>query len=258
MDIPRLLAPLVTPYTDDSSMISEVRLARLVRWYRESGIEGVVVGSPAGEFASLSLAERKKLLDWVIRDAGDLAIYVNITAQTTAIAIDICQNAAENGAVGAILCPPPVGQLTLDEAKNYLTVVRRHGNMTVGFVDPTGALTDVAHGVESNTAKFPGSLADHELMHFAVTAHGGSTECWTPSGMVHPVAVFGKERAEKILSKWAAFKPVLEGVMRHSGLARIGKYVSEKNGIEVGPLRGPFMPLNQAGREVVDHIFNAL
>lgn len=253
-----MLAPLVTPFTDDASTVSEVRLARLVRWYRESGIEGVVVGSPAGEFGSLSLAERKQVLDWVTRDAGELAVYVNVTAQTTAVAIDLCQNAAENGAVGAILCPPMLGQLSLEEAKNYLTVLRRHGNISVGFIDPSGKLNEVAHGVEATTAKCPGSLADHELMHLAVTAHGGSSECWTPSGMVHPVAIFGQERAEQILGKWAAFKPVLDGVLRHSGLARVGKYVAEKNGIETGPLRGPFMPLNQAGREVVDHIFNAI
>ena len=99
----RLIAPLVTPYTDDGSTISEIRLARLMRRYREGGLEGVVVGSDAGEFASLSLAERKRLLEWVMRDSGDMAIYVNVTAQTTAIAIDICQDAAANGGNGAIL-----------------------------------------------------------------------------------------------------------------------------------------------------------
>ncbi|MFM9872472.1 MAG: dihydrodipicolinate synthase family protein [Fimbriimonadaceae bacterium] len=253
-----MLAPLVTPFTDDASTVSEVRLARLMRWYRESGVEGVVVGTPAGEFASLSLTERRQVLDWVTRDAGDLAVYVNVTAQTTAVTIDLCQDAAENGAVGAILCPPMVGQLSLEEGKNYLTVVRRFGNLSVGFIDPTGKLADVAHGVEETTAKCPGTLADHELTHFALTAHGGSTECWTPSGMVHPVAIFGKDRAEAILGKWGAFRPVLDGVLRHSGLARVGKYVSENNGIEVGPLRGPFMPLNQTGREVVDHILKAI
>jgi dihydrodipicolinate synthase/N-acetylneuraminate lyase len=258
VDIPRLLVPLVTPFTDDASTISEVRLARLLRWYRESGVEGVVVCSPAGEFASLSLAERKQILDWVTRDAGGMAVYVNVTSQTTAITVDLCHDAAENGAVGAILCPPMVGQLSIEEAKNYLTVVRRHGSMTVGFLDPSGALAGVAQGVEASTAKCAGPLSEHDLSHFVVTAHGGSTECWTPSGMVHPVAIFGQEKAEKILGKWGAFKPVLEGVLRHSGLARIGKYVAEKNGIEVGPLRGPFMPLNQTGRDVVDHILNAV
>ncbi len=253
-----MIAPLVTPFTDDASTVSEVRLARLMRWYRESGVEGVVVGSPAGEFASLSLAERKQVLDWVSRDSGNLAVYVNITAQTTAVAIDLCQDAAECGAIGAILCPPPVGQLSPEEAKNYLTVVRRHGGLAVGFLDPAGALADVVMSVEATAAKCAGSLAEHNLDQFAVTQFGGSDECWTPSGMAHPVAIFGKDRAEAMLSKWVAFKPVLDGVIRHSGLARVAKYVSEKNGIEVGPLRGPFMPLNQTGREVVDHIFNAI
>ena len=258
MDIPRLIVPLVTPYTDDASTVSEIRVARLMRFYRDSGVEGVVVASPAGEFASLSLAERKKLLEWVLRDAGGMAVYVNVTAQTTAIAIDLCQDAANLGAVGAILCPPPVGQLGLEEARNYLTVVRRHGGIAVGFIDPTGALSEAGHSAETSRASTAEPLADHDLGHFAVTAHGGSTECWTPSGMVHPAAIFGKERAEVILQKWGAYKPVMEGVLRHSGMSRVGKYAVEQMGIDVGPLRGPFMQLNQAGREVVSHLLNAV
>lgn len=258
MEIPRLIVPLVTPYTDDGSTVSEIRLARLMRFYREGGMEGVVVASPAGEFASLSLKERKRLMEWVMRDAGDMAVYVNVTAQTTAIAIDLCQDAADCGATAAILCPPPVGQLGIEEARNYLNVVRRHGNISVGFIDPTGVLSEAGHTTERAGVRSAEPLSEHGLDQFAVTAHGGSTECWTPSGMIHPVAIFGAEKARAILGKWGVFKPVIEGILRHSGHARVGKYTAEQLGIDVGPLRGPFMPLNQAGREVVDHILKAV
>ncbi|ARU40955.1 hypothetical protein CCB80_07265 [Armatimonadetes bacterium Uphvl-Ar1] len=255
----RLIAPLVTPYTDDGSTISEIRLARLMRRYREGGLEGVVVGSDAGEFASLSLAERKRLLEWVMRDSGDMAIYVNVTAQTTAIAIDICQDAAANGGNGAILCPPMVGHLTVEEARNYLNVVRRHGNLGVGWIDPMGVLQEASStGIDSVAVKCAEPLADHDLGQFSVTPHGANWECWTPSGVIHPAAIFGREKGEIILEKWPAMKPVLEAVIRHSGVARVGKYIVEAMGIEVGPLRGPFMPLNSAGREVVDHILSAI
>lgn len=255
----RLIAPLVTPYTDDGSTVSEIRLARLMRRYREEGIEGVVVGSDAGEFASLSLTERKRLFEWVMRDSGDMAIYVNVTAQTTAIAIDVCQDASSNGANGAILCPPMVGQMTIEEARNFLTVLRRHGNLGVGFIDPTGVLNEVSSAdIDSVAVKCAEPLAFHDLAQYAVTPHGASWECWTPSGVIHPAAIFGKEKGEAILAKWPAFKPVLEGVIRHSGIARVSKYIVEASGIEVGPLRGPFMPLNPAGREIVDHILRAV
>lgn len=258
VEIPRLIAPIVTPFTDDGSAVSEVRLARLMRLMRESGFEGVAVATPAGEFGSLSLAERKKLLEWVMRDCGKLAVYVNVTAQTTAVAIDLCQDAADCGATGAILCPPPFGQLGLDEARNFVNVVRRHGNLPVGFIDPAGKLNEAANAVETSGAKSAEPLADHGLEGLAVTPHGGSSECWTPSGMVHPVAMFGMDHAQTLLQKWSAYKPVVEGIVRHFGLARIGKYATEKLGLETGPLRGPFMPLNPTGREAVDRLFQVV
>lgn len=255
MDNIRLVAPIVTPFTDDGSSISEVRLARLMRYFRESGFEGVAVATPAGEFASLSLAERKKLLEWVIRDCGKLAVYVNVTAQTTAVAIDLCQDAADSGATGAILCPPPVGQLSPEEAKNFVTVVRRHGNLAVGFIDPTGKLTEAAPATETSGSKSAEPLSEHGFDGIKLTQHGGSSECWTPSGVIHPVAMFGKENAEALLSKWGAYHPVVDGLVKHFGLARAGKYAAEKLGIETGPLRGPFMPINPTGREMVDRLF---
>lgn len=257
MEIPRLIVPLITPYTDDGSTISEIRLARLMRHFRDQGFDGVIVASDAGEGASLSLAERKKLLEWVIRDAADMAVYINATAQTTAIAIDLCQDAAESGAVGAIICPPPSGHLTQEEAVNYLTVMRRHANLACGFIDPTGHLSEQTASVETAGLKPPGSLAEHNLEHLAVTAHGSSCECWTPSGMIHPAAMFGMSAANNILSKWEIFKPVVQGLLKLAGPARVGKYVMELQGLESGPLRGPFMPLNPAGREIVDHILKA-
>jgi len=257
VELPRLIVPLITPYTDDGSTISEIRLSRVMRHFKDQGFEGVIVASDAGEGASLSLAERKKLLEWVIRDVPEMAVYINATAQTTAIAIDLCQDAAEAGAVGAVFCPPPSGHLTPEEAVNFLNVMRRHANVSCGFIDPSGHLSEHAATAETTGIKPPAPLAEHDLAKFALTAHGSNCECWTPSGMIHPAAMFGMPVAEKILSKWDVFKPVLQGLLKLAGPARVGKYVMEAQGMECGPLRGPFMPLNPAGREIVDHILKA-
>lgn len=254
MDSSRLIVPLVTPFTDDGSAVSEVRLARVMRRLREEGAEGVVVGSDAGEFASLSLAERKRLTEWVLRDAGGMAIYVNITASTTAIAIDLAQDAADTGANGAVLCPPIFGQLTLEEAKNFLHVVRRHGKVPVGWIDPSGQLGEVAHSGDEVTVRSAEPLGDHGLEEWITQPHGSNYEFWSPSGIAHPAGIFGPATAVKILAKWGAFKPIFEGLIRHSGIGRIAKYAMECQGIEVGPMRGPFITLGSTGREAVDHI----
>ncbi len=254
MEVPRLIAPIPTPYTDDGSTISEIRLARLIRRVRESGFEGVLIASDAGEWASLSLAERKKLCEWVARDAHGMAIYVNATAQTTAIAIDLCQDAHECGAVGAVLCPPPHGILTKEEAVNYLNVVRRHGKIPVGFLDPSGHLSEAARVGESSATRVPEPLSAHAMEAYASNPHGSSIECWTPSGIVHPAALFGRDHVDRIFLRWDAFRPILVGLLKLAGSARVAKYAMEKQGIECGPLRGPFMPLSPQGQEIADRI----
>ena len=56
--------PLVTPFTDDGSTLSEVRLARLVRFYLDRSVEGLALATETGEFGTLSQDERKQLLEW--------------------------------------------------------------------------------------------------------------------------------------------------------------------------------------------------
>ena len=139
MELPALIVPLAAPYTDDTSTLSEIRVARMMRWHIEQGAAGFLVGSESAEVTALSIGERQKLTEWVMRESGSRPVYVNITAGTTLATLALAQDAQDCGAAGGLLLPPPGAPLTEDEAKGYMAAVRRHGNLACSWIDPTGA-----------------------------------------------------------------------------------------------------------------------
>lgn len=252
VDILHLVVPLVTPFTDDGTSVSEVRTARLVRWHLEQGAEAFMVGSEAGEYQALAINERNRLLEYVHREALGKAVYTNISGDTTNASMALAQDANEWGSAGAVLMPPLSSRLTEAEASHYLQVVRRHGQLPIGFIDPVGihaALSDV----ESEGVSTPKLLVSKNFGHFALTK-GSAHECWTAAGLVHPVALFGVRRGLHILNKWDTFQPLIEGLLKAGGPHRVGKYVMQELGVDVGSPRGPYGPLDGQARELADKV----
>lgn len=135
-----LYAPLVTPFTDDGAAISEVRLARLMRFLIERGIDGFAVATDTGEFVSLSFSERKSLLEIVVRESGGRPVIVNVSTMSTSSSLDLAQHASRHGARAVILMPPYFGRYSSDEVFRFFEMVARHGNIAIIGVDPQGRI----------------------------------------------------------------------------------------------------------------------
>ncbi len=89
-----------TPFTDDGTALSEVRLARLVREVLKRPIEGVVVAPDAGEFWALTVDERKTLLEMVLREVrGAVPVWCHVSSLRTATSLDLAQHAEQFGLV---------------------------------------------------------------------------------------------------------------------------------------------------------------
>ncbi|MDI9639884.1 dihydrodipicolinate synthase family protein [Kamptonema cortianum] len=254
----KLLVPLVTPYTDDSTAISEIRLARAIKWHKEHGATGFVVMSAAGEPHTLGLAERKELLELVDRELRDIPMVVNVTGPTTAYSIEVCQRAEAIGAVAAVASPPPGHHLTKEEAVSFLGALRRYGGLSVSLFDASGVHADVNQLSSLQTGTFPGKLTEHGEEAIALNSHGSTCEFWTEHGIAHPLAMFGCDNAQIWLSDWARFKPLFQGLFKLGGYERTGKYFMEKIGIDCGPPRGPSLPLSPEGRQLVDTLVSAI
>jgi dihydrodipicolinate synthase/N-acetylneuraminate lyase len=238
------VVPLPTPFTDDTSTVSEIRVARAVRFHRDHGAAGYLVASEAGEGLALAHAERKTLLEWVLRESHGAPVFVGATATTTSSILDLCQHAARHGALGAVLALPPGGPWSAEETKALLSAVRRYANLPCvwlggeGFeVVGTSDTVDFAPLGQSGVPSLGRAFA--------------SEECCFFGSAVTPLAVLGAGAARKAVDQWQAVHVKAKAVFAHGRSARVGKAVLEKNRIEVGPPRGPMRPLDGRGAELL-------
>jgi dihydrodipicolinate synthase/N-acetylneuraminate lyase len=243
-----MIVPLVSPFTDDTSSLSEVRHARIVRFHRERGAGGFVVGSMAGETFGVSLAERKQLLEWTVRESHGLPVYVDVTAMTTAATLDLAQHAERHGARAALFTVGPGLHLTPQESHAYMAAVYRHGNLPCAFLGPHAAPTD---GVSSFKVQ---AIEDEWTLE-----KGLSTEEFAHSGdTASPLGVLGPDLAKRAILKWPDVHAKLRALFQHYGPHRVGKAALGCLGIEAGHLRGPVQDMDAKGQEVLTSVIDEL
>lgn len=131
------LVPLPSAYTDDGRALSEIRIARSVKYLRENGAEGFYLCGETGEFAVLSASERKMMLEVVQRECQSAcAIVVNVSSLSTSLSLDLAQHASRHGARAVLLTPPFFGSFSPSEQLSHFKSVASFGNIPVLFADP--------------------------------------------------------------------------------------------------------------------------
>jgi 4-hydroxy-tetrahydrodipicolinate synthase len=147
------LCPLVTPFADG---VDKAALESLVEHVIAGGIDGLVPCGTTGEFASLSTAEYRTVLETTVDTAnGRVPIMAGTAATSVAEATENIQIAAECGADAALITLPYF-HLANDEAGNeaFLTSVADDAALPcylynipscVGTTIDPGTVASVAH-----------------------------------------------------------------------------------------------------------------
>jgi 4-hydroxy-tetrahydrodipicolinate synthase len=118
-----VLTALATPFTSDGQ-IDENTLRRLVDRSIDGGVDGVVACGSTGEFAAMSGAERRLVVETVIdQTAGRVPVVAQTGAVSTAEAIELSRHAEAAGASVLIVVAPYYEPLTLEETLQYLRTV---------------------------------------------------------------------------------------------------------------------------------------
>jgi 4-hydroxy-tetrahydrodipicolinate synthase len=91
---PGVWGVVATPFTGSTLDVDETSLARLVAHYEGIGVAGLTVLGVFGEAATLSLTERRQVLE-AVADTVDLPLVVGVSALTSAPAIDEIELAQE-------------------------------------------------------------------------------------------------------------------------------------------------------------------
>ncbi|MCW5939142.1 MAG: dihydrodipicolinate synthase family protein [Fimbriimonadaceae bacterium] len=240
----KFFVPLPSPFTDDTTTASEIRLARAVRFHREHGAAGYLVGSDAGEGMALAHSERKSLVEWVVRESQGAPVVVGVTASTTSSVLDLCQHAARHGAQAALLGSPPGGPWNEQEIKSLLSAVRRYANLPCLWL---GGEEFQVIGT-TDTVEFK-SL--NEVGPISLGRAFAAEECSVFGSVVTPLAVLGADQAKRVVDQWASTHLKAKSLFVHGRSARVAKAVLERHKVEVGPPRGPMKPLDKRGEELL-------
>jgi dihydrodipicolinate synthase/N-acetylneuraminate lyase len=244
-----MFAPVATPFTDDASTVSEVRLARQIRYLSESSVDGFVVNSDCGEFGTLTYSERKSMVELTARLSNGKPFLVHVSSLSTAITLDLTQHAARHGARGVVVMPPFYGLYTAEELVGFFSALTRYGDLPAIVVDPLEAITDevraglagspqIVFAQSLQDARKPGLGCYKGLTssdEFAV----GEAIC-SPLALLRPAQVAAATKGEP---EDFAKLIILEETL---GRARVSKAGLEALGIDSGPPRPPLKSLTLA------------
>jgi 4-hydroxy-tetrahydrodipicolinate synthase len=118
-----VLTALATPFTSDGQIDADT-LRRLVDRSIEGGVDGVVACGSTGEFAAMSGAERRLVVETVIdQTAGRVPVVAQTGAVSTAEAVELSRHAQAAGASVLMVVAPYYEPLTLAETLQYLRTV---------------------------------------------------------------------------------------------------------------------------------------
>ncbi len=100
-----LFTAILTPFNAQGALELE-KIPALFDFQRSAGIDGVVVCGTNGEGTSLSVAERKQVMESAQQHRGSLRIIAGTGAGNLTDTIDLTRHAAEHGAESALVLPP--------------------------------------------------------------------------------------------------------------------------------------------------------
>lgn len=102
------IIPALYAAYDDEGNISPERVEKLAGYYLEVGVNGLYVGGSSGECVYQSVAERKLVLESVMKAVGDkMTVIAHIAAASTKDSLELARHAEELG-VDALAAIPPI------------------------------------------------------------------------------------------------------------------------------------------------------
>lgn len=111
---------LVTPFTDDGTLIDIQRLKNLIDWQIKSLSPGIIILGTTGEFLAISDEERSLIIETTVKHvAGRVKVLVGTTNAYTPNAIRYSKQAQEFGCDGLMILPPYYYTPTQDEIYEY-------------------------------------------------------------------------------------------------------------------------------------------
>src|SRR5450756_2551959 len=118
-----IIVPVVTPFHRDETL-NERGLRRLVQYLISQGVNGIMPCGSQGEFHTLTLDERKRVLEVVVEEVhGQVLVLAHTGAITTRESVELTEHAGAAGADAVSLITPYYIRPTSEEIyQHYMRV----------------------------------------------------------------------------------------------------------------------------------------
>ena len=160
-----VLAPVVTPFRKDYSPDSE-RFVRRCRWLLKSGCAGLAVFGTNSEANSLSIVEKRKLLEALVQGGVPPSALMPGTGHCALTdSIEMTRAAVELGCAGVLMLPPFYYKGVSDEGlyRNFAEVIERVGDerlqLYLYHIPPVSQVPITLALIERLLSKYPGIVA---------------------------------------------------------------------------------------------------
>ena len=160
-----VLSPVITPFRKDYSPDAE-RFVRHCKWLLKSGCSGLAVFGTNSEANSLSVSEKRHLLEKLVSAGVPAASLMPGTGHCAlSDSIEMTRAAVELGCAGVLMLPPFYYKGVSDEGlyRNFAEVIERVGDDRLSLylyhIPPVSQVSISLNLIEKLLAKYPGSIA---------------------------------------------------------------------------------------------------
>lgn len=291
MNFDGIWTPIVTPF-DSNGRIDMGALEPLIDNLVEQEVAGLIVGGTTGEYYALSNAERKDLLQGIVKlTRGRIPLMAGINSTSTEETIDLGQYAKQVGYGSILFAAPYYCQPTQQELLAHAFAVDDALDlpaMLYNFPARTGTEMsfEFINGLRSrpNFQAIKESTGSIERMHRLIAEHSDQLQVgcgmddqilefftWGARSWVGGASNFAARQhvalyktcvieknmiAGRALA--ARFLPMLNLLEQGGKFCQYVKYGCELAGTPVGVTRRPLLPLNQAEKDQFRNAFQHL
>jgi 4-hydroxy-tetrahydrodipicolinate synthase len=160
-----VLSPVVTPFKADYSPDAE-RFARHCQWLLRNGCSGLAIFGTNSEANSLSVAEKRNLLEKLVAAGVPAASLMPGTGHCALTdSVEMTRAAVELGCSGVLMLPPFYYKGVSDEGlyRNFAEIIERVGNerlqLYLYHIPPVAQVGITLGLIEKLLAKYPGTVA---------------------------------------------------------------------------------------------------
>lgn len=286
-----IIAVTVTPFLEDGT-IDYTASAKHIDWLISSGVHGFLPLGATGEFAALSMDERKAYAEFFIKRVdGRVPVMIGAVSMNVNETLEVARHAASIGADALMILPPPGLYPSQEEIYQYYRHISANVILPVAvYNNPHSSGVDIAPETMERIATLPhmdylkestgdikrltrmvDTLADELVIlcgcenlafeSFVMGAKGWICVCANVAPamtvkLFDLITVKGDLEAARAL--YRQLLPLMRLLEDTGELWQVAKYVLHKQGIGTGALRLPRGPISAQSKKAVDDLLAAV